>query len=392
MVEPRTDGPGLSRRGALRGFAAAGGVLAWPGSLNRVIADDREPAKELALIVRNRMPLDAESPVEVFDRWITPNDLFFVRSHFGAPAVGLAPWSLTIAGLVGKSRTLALKDLERFEQVTVPAVLQCSGNGRGLFAPRPAGVGWERGAVGHAEWSGVRLKDLLEEVGLGRGAAHVQSLGSDAPPNPKTPAFHRSIPLEKALDPRTIVATRMNGEPLPRLHGGPLRLIVPAWTGNHWMKWLRMLTVADEEAPGAFQQTSYKISKAPTPPGVAPNPEDMVSLTAMNVKSLIARPSRGAVLEPGPVEVRGVAWTGVGVVTRVEVSVDGGPWQIAKLEGRVLEGSWRLWTFAWKAKAGKHALRVRATDSEEQTQPETPPWNKSGYLWNGIDEVSCVVR
>ncbi len=351
-----------------------------------------EAASKPGLIIRNRQPLDAESPVEIFDQWRTPNPWFFVRSHFGAPALGLVPWTLEIRGEIQSPRTLTLEDLAGLEQVTFPAVLQCAGNGRGLFVPKIAGVEWELGAVGNAEWSGVRLRDLLERAGLKAGAKHVQLLGSDRPPNPKTPPFFRSIPLEKALDPHTIIATRMNGEPLPRLHGGPARLVVPGWTGNHWMKWLRTLTVSTNEAPGFYQQTGYRIPKNPVPPGETVKPDDLVPVTSMNVKSLIATPSRGALLAEGRQEVVGVAWTGEGRVTRVEVSVDDGDWASATLEGPDHPFAWRLWRFPWLATPGPHTLRVRATDSSNQTQPETSPWNKSGYLWNGIDRVNCEVH
>ena len=162
------------------------------------------------------------------------------------------------------------------------------------------------------EWSGVRLVDVLKKAGLKVDAAHVQLLGADAPPNPKTPAFFRSIPLARALDPSTILATSMNGEALPLLHGGPIRLVVPTWAGNHWIKWLRKVTVARDEAPGFYMQTGYKIPKVPTPPGVDLKPSDVKSVTTLNVKSLIARPIEGAIMKAGPVEIRGVAWTGEG--------------------------------------------------------------------------------
>jgi sulfite oxidase len=277
--------------------------------------------------------------------------------------------------------------------VTLPAVLQCSGNGRGFFQPTIPGVGWERGAVGNAEWSGVRLLDLLSRAGIKPDAAHVQLHGADTPPNPKTPAFFRSIPLARALDPSTLLATSMNGEPLPLLHGGPIRLVVPSWAGNHWIKWLRKVTVAREEAPGFYMQTGYKIPKLPTPPGVDLKPTDLKSVTTLNVKSLIARPIEGATLKAGPVEVRGVAWTGEGIIAKVEIQTNpDGPWSPSKLQGDPKPGTWLAWTFAWDAKPGRHALRSRATDSLGDVQPETSPWNRSGYLWNGIDRVTCEVH
>lgn len=389
--EPAGGGPGVTRRGAIRALAAGWGAAVASRAFARDDDAGRGTPPGRRLIVRNTRPLDAETPVEAFERWLTPNEVFFVRSHFGAPAVGLGPWSLRVGGMVREALDLSPDDLDVFEAVTLPAVLQCAGNGRALFAPKVAGVGWERGAVGNAEWSGVRLRDVLERAGLADGARHVHLLGADAPPNPRTPAFFRSLPLEKALDPATLVATRMNGEPLPTLHGGPLRLVVPGWTGNHWLKWLRSITASADEAPGFYQQTGYRMPRSPAPPGASVPPGDLVPVAAMNVKSLIARPSRGARLEPGPVEVRGVAWTGIGHVERVEISVDGEGWRPARLEGPDHEYAWRLWTFSWEARPGRHTIRVRAADSSGQTQPESSPWNRSGYLWNGIDAVECEV-
>jgi len=380
-----------SRRDVLR--AGLVGLGFGSGGLGRLAVRGDDLAAQAGLIVRSSMPLDAETPVEAFDRFLTPNDLFFVRSHFGPPATTLAPWKLEIDGLVNHPISLSLDGLRsRFENVTLPAVLQCSGNGRAYYKPTIAGVGWDRGAVGNAEWSGVRLSDILTRAGIKPEAAHVQLGGADLPPNPKTPAFFRSIPLTRALHSGTIVATHMNGEPLPRLHGGPIRLVVPGWAGNHWIKWLRQVTVSRDEAPGFYMQTGYRIPKVPTPPEVTLKPADLVPVTTLNVKSLIARPLEGAVLPAGRVEVRGVAWTGDGTVEKVEVAAGpDAPWQLARLEGPPRAGTWTTWIFAWEAPPGVHTLRARATDTLGQTQGETTPWNRSGYLWNGIDRVTCEV-
>lgn len=376
-----------SRRDFLHRSLALGaaGALLPPAS----IALGDEPK----LIVRSRMPLDAETPVEVFEREFTPNRLFFVRSHFGAPAVGLTDrWTLAVEGGVTKGLSLGLDDLARFEQVTIPAVLQCSGNGRSLHSPTVPGVGWGRGAAGNAEWAGVRLAEVLGRAGIKPGMGHVHLHPADGPPMPKTPAYLRSIPIARALDPSTLLVTRMNGEPLPILHGGPVRLAVPGWSGNHWVKWLRRLVVAPDEAPGPFQRTSYKMPIRPMPPGVDPKPDEVASLTVMNVKSLIAGPANGSVLKPGRNEAIGVAWTGGdAVVTRVEVSV-GGRWREATLESPARPYAWRRWRLGFDAGPGPVTLLARATDSAGATQPESPPWNKSGYLWNGYDRVTCEVR
>lgn len=384
-------GGSMTRRLALQ--RSAGGLIALGGGLAPLLKPSTARGADVGLILRNSRPLDLESPVTALDGRLTPNHLFFVRSHLSTPAVGLGPWELHVGGLVDHSRTLSLDDLKDFEQVTVPGVLQCSGNGRAFFRPRLPGVQWERGAVGHAEWSGVRLVDLLQKAGIRRGAAHVHTVGADAPPSPKTPVYLRSLPIDKALHPDTIVATRMNGDPLPFLHGGPIRLIVPGWTGNHWMKWLRSITVSLDEAPGTYQQSGYKMPKTPAPPGAVLKPSDMVPLTYMNVKSLITYPAAGTVLKAGRNEVRGVAWTGEGHVTKVEFAADSqAAWSPATLQGDQRQGSWRTWSATWVAtKPGKYNLRARATDSLGQTQPEAPPWNRSGYLWNGIDHVDCEV-
>jgi len=380
-----------SRRDFLQ-RAVVGPAIPWLAGLPGARGADA-PA-EPGLIVRSTLPLDAETPVEVFEHFLTPNRLFFVRSHFGPPAVGLAaPWRLEVDGMVDRPLSLGLDDLAGLDRVTLPAVLQCSGNGRAFYSPTIPGVGWARGAVGNAEWSGVRLADVLTRAGLKPDVAHVQLHGADAPPNPKTPAFFRSIPLARALDAGTILATSMNGEPLPRLHGGPIRLVVPGWAGNHWIKWLRKVTLARDEAPGFYMQTGYKMPKVPTPPGVDPKPADLVPVTTLNVKSLIARPLDGATLPAGKVEVKGVAWTGDGIVTKVEVLT--GPeasWAPATLLGDARPGTWRSWTFTWEATPGRHTLRARAADSRGEVQPEATAWNKSGYLWNGIDHVTCEVR
>ena len=383
-----------SRRDFLRTSLLAGTGAALVSSA----AGESRASEEPALIVRNSRPIDVETPVEVFDRFQTPNRLFFVRSHFGAPAVGLTrTWTLSIGGGVKTSRTFTIADLNALESVKIPAVLQCAGNGRSLFSPTIPGVGWEKGAVGNAEWSGVRLGDLLRTVGIEPRMSHVHLHGADGPPAPKTPAYLRSLPLDRAMHSSTIICTHMNGERLPVLHGGPLRLVVPGWAGNHWIKWLRSIVVAKDEAPGFYMQTGYKIPIRQYPPGVDPKPSDLRPVTQLNIKSLIAHPSVGATLDRGRVEVRGVAWTGGdATVAKVEVSVAKpgalDSWASAAFDAPAVPYAWRLWRFGFDGSQGPIAIKSRATDSTGNAQPEVTPWNKSGYLWNGYDHVACEVR
>ena len=379
----RMDRTVSTRRDIFRTGLALGVGAGLPRS-----AADEPPG----LILRNRRPLDAETPTSAFDRFLTPNDLFFVRSHFGPPDVTLRPWRLEVEGEVGRPLSLGLDDLKGLEVVTRPALVQCSGNGRSFHAPIIPGVGWGRGAVGNAEWSGVRLRDLLGRAGLKSSAKHIHMHGADRPPNPKTPAFLRSIPVGRALDPETLVAWSMNGEPIPAMHGGPLRLIIPGWMAQNWTKWLRRITASTTEAPGFYMRTAYRMPKIPAPPEVVLKPEDLVPVTAMNVKSLFARPAAGERLSTGLNVAKGVAWTGDGVVSTVEISADHGPWRPATFDSPAVAGTWRTWHCQWRAeRPGRASLAVRATDSAGQTQPERTPWNKSGYMWNGIDRVDVEV-
>ena len=343
------------------------------------------------MIVKGESPLNAETPGNLFNAYITPVDRFFVRSHLGPPSAEAGDRGLNVGGLVKTPLRLETADVMRIERVALPALLQCSGNGRAMFKPVVPGVGWERGAVGNAEWTGARLKDILENAGVDPKAKHIHFLGADGPPNPKTPAYLRSLPIERALDPTTLVAYEMNGKPLSRLHGAPMRLVVPGWTGNHWMKWLRQITVATEEAPGFYQRTGYKMPRAPAPPGATVKPEDMVSLTWMNVKSMITAPDAASPIPPRRTHIVGFAWTGVGRIKQVEVKVDAGEWRAAELHGPDHEGAWRMWRMPWDATPGTHRISARATDSSGAVQPDATPWNKSGYLWNGIESVSFEV-
>ncbi|MFO0911284.1 MAG: sulfite oxidase, partial [Isosphaeraceae bacterium] len=375
----------MSRRTWLAGVGFS--LAVCPKSWGRTgFVEDQQAAAKAGLIVRSRRPLDLETPVADLDGWVTPNDRFFVRSHFGSPAITRAPWKIALEGLLDRPGSLKLDELDRFEGVRIPAVLQCSGNGRAFFKPLIPGVAWERGGVGQADWTGVRLADVLRDAGIQSGAAHVQFLGSDGPPSPKTPAWHRSLPIERALDPSTLLATHMNGEPLPVLHGGPVRLIVPGWGGNHWMKWVRNITVSRQEADSFYMQTAYKMPIRPAGPGAVVPPEELRPVTWLNVKSLITHPLQGSKHSPGSIEIRGVAWTGQGTVDRVEVaSGSGDHWSPAELIDAPRAGAWRRWKATLDLRApGEASLRARATDSTGATQPVITPWNKSGYLWNGI--------
>jgi DMSO/TMAO reductase YedYZ molybdopterin-dependent catalytic subunit len=173
-----------------------------------------------------------------------------------------------------------------------------------------------------------------------------------------------------------------------------VRLVVPGWAGNNWTKWVRRIVVAREESPSFYMQTAYRMPRTPVPAGAAPASVPADPVTWMNVKSLIAAPARGGELPAGPNEIRGVAWTGQGHITKVDVRIDDEDrWHSASLLGDADPGAWRQWSLNWEPpRKGRHTITVRASDSMGQVQPESPPWNKSGYLWNGFDTVEFEVR
>ena len=347
------------------------------------------------LIVRVARPLDAETPVQEFVSYLTPNARFFVRSHFGPPPpeqLSEEHWQLRVTGLVDRPLTLTLRDLKQFEAVTVTAVVQCSGNGRALYRPKTPGVQWERGAVGNARWTGVRLRDVLAKAGLQTSGLHVQFQGADRPVAATVPLFVRSIPTEKALHQDTILAYEMNGRSLPLLHGAPLRVVTPGWMADSCIKWLTDITIRQDDAQGYYMQTAYRYPTRQVTPGEVIASSDLKPVEAMVVKSLIAQPREGASLVPGPVTIGGVAWTGEGRIVRVEVSLDEGrTWEPARLIGEEQPYAWRQWQYVWQATSGTKTILCRATDDRGVTQPETSPWNPSGFLWNGWDHVIVTV-
>ena len=383
-------------RGALALLGSLAGGRAWASAAGAAGLGAAPPGAAAAdpartLLVQSLRPENFATPIGWFDRLTTPIDVFFVRSHFGAPAV-VRDGRLRVEGMVRQPLDLGVTELERLPQTTITAVLQCAGNGRALMDPRVPGVQWEHGAMGQAAWTGVRLRELLERAGVAAGAAHVAFQGVDRPPMPSVPAFHRSLPVERALDDTTLVALRMNGEPLTHAHGAPFRLIVPGWAANHWMKWLAVVRVQDAEAPGFYMQTGYRVPRAPVEPGAAVPPENMTPLTTIPVKSIIARPVAGERRPRGAQEIAGVAFSGAAAIARVEVSVDGGAsWRAAGLEGEPGLGRWQVFRHRFDAAPGRVRALARATDARGNVQPERAAWNPSGYHWNARHAVEWEV-
>lgn len=347
---------------------------------------------ENGLIVRSFRFVDLESPVEYFNTWLTPVPHFFVRNHMHEPSeLSAETWRLTIGGEVERPVTLTLAELSKLETHSVVNTLECAGNGRGLYRPQVPGVQWGKGAVGTARFSGPRMRDVLAHAGVKPAGKHVMFRGMDEVPG-KVPPFVRSIPIEKALDSDTLIATHMNGTPLTKHHGFPARGLVPGWVGSASCKWLTEIKVLDSEFVGNFMSPGYRLPNQPVKPGDAVKPEDTHPVTALGVKSAIAGPVDGTNIRAGRVAIHGVAWAGEADVVKVEVSTDEGvSWTPADLGHEKERYAWRLWSHNWQAKAGDYTILSRATDSQGRTQPATPVWNPSGYLYNAYDQVRIHV-
>jgi DMSO/TMAO reductase YedYZ molybdopterin-dependent catalytic subunit len=324
-------------------------------------------------------PENSETPLDGVRSWVTPTRLFFVRNHFAVPTLDMAAWRLTVEGRVKERRAWTWEELMDLPERTVFATVECAGNGRSFLAERQAGVQWGAGAVGHAEWTGVPLKLVLERSGLQPDALEVLFEGADIgteSDHPEPMPFERSLPLAKALDPDTLLAFRMNGEMLDANHGYPLRLFVPGWYGVASVKWLRRIEVMNQAFRGYFQSVKYTVERK-TERGI-----ETEIVGPMVPKSEIIRPREGDVLGLGGNRVFGVAWAGEDSVSRVEVSTNGGSaWNDATLMGPQAPYSWTLWEYMWEADApGEHTILVRATSSSGRVQPSEHDMLNGGYL------------
>jgi DMSO/TMAO reductase YedYZ molybdopterin-dependent catalytic subunit len=325
-------------------------------------------------------PENSETPLDSLHGWVTPNRLFFVRNHFPVPAAEPAGWKLAVEGLVERPLRLGWDELQKMPQRSVFATVECAGNGRSFLSERQPGVQWGAGAIGHAEWTGVPLADVLRKAGLRAGALEVLFEGSDRgsePDHPEPMQFARSLPLAKALDRDTLLVTRMNGELLTPDHGAPMRLFVPGWYGVASVKWLRRVEVLDRPYRGYFQGVKYTVQRR-GPDGAL----ETVIVGPMAVKAELVRPEEGAALGVGTNRLFGVAWAGEEAVGDVEVSTDGGEtWAAADLLTPPARYCWSLWEYLWEvAEPGEHTLLARATSASGRVQPAGHDPLNGGYL------------
>ncbi len=304
-------------------------------------------------------PYCAETPLDRQRGLLTPNQLFYVRNNFPYP--GSWP-GLRLEGAVDRRAMLDLAEISRLSAKQLIVTLECAGNGRSMLDPPVAGDQWHLGAVSTAEWSGAPLRELLVEAGISSRAVEVAFVGADG--------FARSLPMETALHPDTLLVTAMNGVPLPLEHGGPLRLVVPGWYGVASVKWLVRLEVLTEPFTGHFQTERYVIDGAP--------------VREMEVRAVITEPAAGAQVSGKSLRVAGYAWTGRGDVVGVELSDDAGAsWLEAQLIEAAPPYGWTRWERTLRLRRnGPAMLLVRATDSTGRVQPQQQRWNRLGYCNN----------
>jgi len=353
------------------------------------------------MIVHEERPFNAEPPLaRLRQSFLTPKDLFFSRNHGSIPEVDPEGYRLVVGGLVDRPLELSMGDLYGLPKVEVVAALQCAGNRRdGLMqvAPIPGETPWRAGAIGNASWAGVPLREVLSKAGIGEEASHAAFVGLDEVEG-EGGSFNYggSIPLEKALSPEVILAYEINGEPLPREHGFPLRVVAPGFIGARSVKWLSGVTLQDVPSDNPYQAREYKLF----PPGVTAETVDYsegLMLGELQVDAAICEPEEGEVLDAGPVSIRGYAVAGGGRnVERVDVSSDGGrTWVHADLqEGAGEVWAWSLWEEHIELSSGEHRIVARALDSSAGTQPATAEevWNFKGYANNSWHGVGVNVR
>jgi DMSO/TMAO reductase YedYZ molybdopterin-dependent catalytic subunit len=418
--------PDTARRGFLGGAglaalsAAVGGVIPFAaelpaGLIPAALAQGQPagaapkgpqplkfPGKDEGLVVLGDRPLVAETPERLLDDETTPVAKFFIRNNGQIPDQAKEPdsWKITIDGEVNNKLELTLAELKaKFRPVTRRMVLECGGNGRSSFSPEARGNQWTNGGVGCAEWTGVRLADVLKAAGVKPSAVFTGHYGADPhlSGDANRVTLSRGVPLKKAMDENNLIVWAMNGEPLPNIHGFPARLLIAGWPGSLSEKWLTRVWVRDKPHDGqGMGGTSYRVPTKPIVPGSNDDGKTFRDLESMPVRAIITNPANGAKLAAGTKQLalRGAAWAGDLTVRKVDVSSDfGATWSSAKLEKPKNKYDWQRWTATVKLPSdGYYEIWVRGTDSRGVMQPHAAGnWNPQGYGANPLHRVAVLV-
>lgn len=419
---------GVDRRGFLGGAglaamgAAVGGSIPFaanmPGGLiPAAMAQDKPaapaaapkgptyldfPGKDKGLVVIGEKPLVAETPEHLLDDDTTPTEKFFIRNNgqMPEPAKDADKWTIKIDGEVDKPMDIALGELKtKFTPVTQRMVLECGGNGRAFFTPQARGNQWTNGGAGCAEWTGVRVADVLKAAGVKPSAVFSGHYGADPHLSGDSArvAISRGVPIKKLMDENNLIVWQMNGKPLDNIHGGPVRLVIGGWPGSVSAKWLNRIWIRDKVHDGqGMGGTSYRVTVKPMVPGGKPDPENFKDLESMPVRSIITAPSDGTKIPAGTREVklRGASWAGDHEVKQVDVSADyGATWHPAQVEKPKNKYDWQRWTATVKLPSdGYYEIWTRGTDSQGVAQPHVAGfWNPQGYGANPMHRIRVLV-
>jgi DMSO/TMAO reductase YedYZ molybdopterin-dependent catalytic subunit len=404
--------PNKDRRGFLKGAGLAtmaamlGGFIPFHRNMPSgfiPVALAEEPFSiegKDGLTVLNDRPVNAECPAHLLDDEVTPTDRHFVRNNGIPPEkVDAAAWMLTVDGEVNEPLKMTIDELKKnFDVVSLQLQLECAGNGRSFFDPKARGNQWTVGAVACSEWTGVRLADVLDSVGLKDSAVYTAHFGADThlSGDPEKLPISRGVPIKKALDSNNLIAFAQNGGPIHPMNGAPLRLVIPGWPGSCSHKWLQRIWIRDQVHDGPkMTGKSYRVPEYPVAPAEKVPKDAFKIIKSMPVKSLITYPESGVEIPAAePVlQVRGHAWAGDNKVTAVDLSMDfGATWIKADLREPRNPYAWQ--NFAAELRfltMGYYEVWARATDDQGRMQPFAIAWNPKGYLNNSMHRVAVRV-
>ncbi|UCZ52827.1 sulfite oxidase [Bacillus shivajii] len=343
------------------------------------------------LTTKKLMPENQETPIQFLKGNVIHKSLFFRRNHFAYPSFTSSFYWLPISGSVQTPKVFSIQEMMSLPAKTIKTVSECSGNKREFFEPKVFGEQWGKGAISQGVWRGVPLRTLLQHTGIADEAKEVVFEGYDFGKREDSNELHyfaRSLPLQKALHPDTIVAYEYNNEAITFKHGYPLRLIVPDWYAMASVKWIKQITVVDRPFKGPYQTVDYVYYPDKD------SDRGKMPVTTMNVNSTIQQPLDMQLLDEGTHRVHGIAWTGKGHITNVDVSFDDGKtWNPCELTPSPEKYSWIRWHYDWDVhEEGEYNILSRATDSTGRVQPKEAMWNRKGFGYNAQDEVKVKVE